>query len=130
MCFSRVSWFTEGMSDIIHIKRLKISTHIGVPNEERAEKQDLCVSVDMVPATNFSDLSDEIDDTVDYYQVSLRVKELAAGGARKLIETFASDISMMVLAEFNVLEVKVNIEKYILPDADYVGVTMVRHRDL
>jgi len=55
--------------DSIVIKRLQISTYIGVPDEERAEAQKLCVTVQMWPEVAFEALKDEIEGGVDYYQV-------------------------------------------------------------
>ena len=114
------------MNDTVRIKRLQISTHIGVPEEERAEAQQLCVSLEMEPKLGFAALNDEIEGGVDYYQVSLRVKELAAEKPRKLIETLAEDVAAMVLAEFAVCVLTVDVEKYILEDTDHVGVTIRR----
>ena len=114
------------MRDLVRIKRLLISTHIGVPDEERAEAQELCVSVLMGPKVKFEDLNDEIEGGVDYYQVSLRIKELAAEKPRKLIETLATDIAEMIMKHFAVVFVEVDVEKYILDDAQHVGVTIRR----
>lgn len=116
------------MEDTVRIKKLLISTHIGVPEEERAEPQELCVSVKMVPQTSFEHLQDDIEKTVDYYQVSLRIKELAAEKPRRLIETLVEEIATMILDEFSVKSVWVDVEKYILSDADHVGVSIVRSR--
>ena len=114
--------------DKVRIKHLLISTHIGVPEEERAEPQQLCVSVVMQPELKFEDLNDEIDHGVDYYQVSLKVKDLAAAKPRKLIETLAIDIAEMILTHFSVAQVVVDVEKYILIDAAHVGVTVTREK--
>ena len=118
------------MHDVVNIHRLLISTHIGVPDEERSEPQELCVSVKMEPRVGFEELEDEIENGVDYYQVGEQIKHLAAIKPRKLIETLAVDIAQMILTEFSVLAVKVDIEKYILTDADYVGVSIYRKNTL
>jgi len=86
------------------------------------------VSIAMTPAISFDQTQDDIEKTVDYYQVSLRVKTLATEKPRKLIETLAQDIADMVLGEFDVQDVAVDIEKYILPDADFVGVSIFRKK--
>lgn len=114
------------MKDTVRVSKLRISTHIGVPDEERASPQELCVSLEMQPHLSFDQLNDEIEGGVDYYQVSLRVQKLAASRPRKLIETLAEDIAQMVLADFAVSSVLVDIEKYILTDAAFVGVSITR----
>lgn len=112
--------------DMVKIRGLELPTYIGVPDDERKDQQVLKVHLDMVPEACFSSLKDEIQGGVDYYQVSLRLKEVALEKPRKLIETLAKDLASVVLTEFSVAKVRVEIEKYILPDTDYVGVEIWR----
>ena len=116
-------------SEIVKIRELEVTTFIGVPDEERADQQMLKVDVDMTPVVRFRELGDEIDGGVDYYQVSLRIKSLAMEHSRKLIETLAEDIATMVLKDFDVSEVRVEIYKYILPDTKSVGVELKRSEE-
>ena len=116
------------MKDTILVKGLELQVHIGVPDEERAQPQILKLHLELVPENGFSGLNDDIEKTVNYYEVSLRVKELAAERPRKLIETLADEISEMILREFPVLELVIEIEKFILPDTDFVGLKMRRTR--
>ncbi len=108
----------------IKIRGLETPTFIVVPDEERAQQQTLKINIDIHPKLSFSELHDEIEGGVDYYQVSLRVKALAMEKPRKLVETLAVDIAQMIKAEFAVKSVCVEIEKYILPDATSVGVKL------
>lgn len=114
------------MKDTILVKGLEVPLHIGVLDEERANPQVLKLHLEMVPSNGFSGLDDDIEKTVNYYEVSLRVKELAADRPRKLIETLGDEICAMILSEFAVLEVTLEIEKFILPDTDFVGLRMQR----
>lgn len=116
------------MKDTILIKRLKVPTYIGVPDEERAEVQELRVSLELVPQNDFRALNDDIALTVNYYDVAQRVKEVAMERPRKLIETLAEELSAVVLGEFAVVQVVVEIEKFILPDADWVGLRIERKK--
>jgi FolB domain-containing protein len=114
--------------DEIEIRRLKVSTHIGVPDEERAAAQDLWISVWMIPSQSFDGLQDKVSNTVDYHEVSLRLAELAAEKPRHLIETLATDVAEMLLGGYALSSVQVKIEKRILPDADFVAVKLRRSR--
>jgi dihydroneopterin aldolase len=112
------------MSDRIIIRGLQLSCHLGVPDEERAEAQTVRAHLTLeVP--RFSK-DDEIEGTVDYKEVADRVVELAAARERKLIETLASDIAEFVLDAFQVDSIRVEIEKFILPETDWVGVVIER----
>jgi phosphoglycolate phosphatase len=114
--------------DLIEIRKLRVSTVIGVPDEERAAAQEVHVSLEMRPLRAFADLGDEVERTVDYGIVAERVKAVAAKGPRKLIETLADDIADTVVREFGVGEVTVTIEKFILADTDCVAVRTTRVR--
>jgi FolB domain-containing protein len=112
--------------DIVKIRGLELPTFIGVPDDERIGQQVLKVNIDMKPEVSFSSLNDEMEGGVDYYQVSLRLKELALAKPRKLIETLAEDLARVILNEFPVSKVRVELEKFILPDTDHVGVEIWR----
>lgn len=114
--------------DQIEISRLRVSTHIGVPDEERAQAQDLWISVWMQPSQDFSALRDDVCNTIDYYRVSIDLAELAAGKPRHLIETLATDVAGHLLSTYPLSSVEVEVEKRILPDADSVSVRIRRER--
>ena len=110
----------------IHIENLWVSTHVGVPDEERAEAQQVAFCLTMVPERAMAGLGDSIDKTVDYFAVSQRVAEVAGEGARKLIETLAEDVAELLLREFALESVEVELRKFILENADYVSVKLER----
>lgn len=114
--------------DEIEIRRLAVSTHIGVPDSERAEAQRVWISIRMRPSQGFGGLRDRVSDTVDYHEVSLRLAELAADKPRHLIETLATDIAGFLLSTYPLQSVEVEVEKKILPNADFVAVKITRAR--
>jgi len=114
--------------DTIEIRRLKVESHIGVPDEERSTPQNLWVSVIMTPSQDFTGLADNIAFTIDYYQVSLQIAEIAAARPRHLIETLATDIANFLLTNYPLTSAGVEVEKRILPSADAVAVKILRER--
>ncbi len=106
------------------IRGLELFTQIGVPAEERAEAQKVRVHLTL-EVNRFSEV-DGIEGTVDYKAVADRVREAAAEKERQLIETLAQDIAALVLGEFEISKVRVEIEKFILPETDWVGVILER----
>ena len=112
--------------DEIEIRRLEVECHIGVPDEERAVPQKLWVTVVMQPSQGFLGLHDKVQNTVDYYEVSLKITELTAKKPRHLIETLATDLAEMLLTSYPLKSVNVEIEKRILPNAEYVAVKVHR----
>ncbi len=116
------------MPDTIEIRRLRVSTFIGVPDEERANPQTVLVTVTMTPGQNFDALADEISRTIDYYAISLEIEALAAVRSRRLIETLATDIANHLLGNHPLAKVAITIEKHILPNTECVAVHIERSR--
>ncbi len=114
--------------DTIEIRRLQVRTHIGVPDEERAETQTLWITVRMVPGQGFEGLADDISRTIDYHAVALEIQSLAASKPRNLIETLAVETANQLLGNHPLASVAVTIEKRILPDTECVAVHIERSR--
>lgn len=114
------------MPDTIEIRRLKVSTHIGVPDEERADAQPLWITARLQPGQGFEGLGDSIDHTIDYQAVAEQLSELAAQRPRHLIETLAVEAADHLLGNHPLREVWIRIEKQILPNTDCVAVEVSR----
>jgi dihydroneopterin aldolase len=115
--------------DCIEIRGLQVATHIGVPEAERVNPQNLLVDLRMQPLRSFAQMPDAITATVDYFAVSQRIVALALDQPRQLIERLADDIATVVLKEFAVDRVEVTVRKFILPNTEYVAVHCVRERN-
>lgn len=114
--------------DTIEIRRLRVSTHIGVPDEERAAAQTLWITLRMIPGQSFNGLGDDIHRTIDYHAVALEIQALAASRSRNLIETLAVEIADRMLVSHPLKSIAVTIEKHILPDTECVAVHVERRR--
>lgn len=112
----------------IEIRRLKVSCHIGVPEEERALPQQLRVSVKLSLSTAFHAMADEISRTLDYAALAGAIQDLASERPRRLIETLAADVASLVMRSPVVTAVEVSVEKFILPDTECVAVHLRRER--
>ena len=97
-----------------------------MPDEERANEQELWISVRMNPSQGFTGLRDDVSNTVDYHRVSIELAELASAKPRHLIETLATDIAEHLLSNYPLASVEVEVEKRILPNADCVTVRIHR----
>ncbi len=117
------------MSDRIRITGLRLVTRIGVPDEERALPQSVAVNVAITLTKSFKGFDDRIEHTIDYYRVAQRLREVAAEGERKLIETLAEDLAAAVIAFDGVCAVTLELEKFILADCDRVSVEITRARE-
>ena len=112
----------------IDICELELMARIGVPNEERATPQRLTVSITLWPLKAFEELEDEIGNAVDYAAVCAGVKKLVSQREDRLLETLAAAIASHLLGSFPVGRVRVELRKFILSDARYTAVALVRER--
>jgi dihydroneopterin aldolase len=112
--------------DKILISNLEVFYHVGVSDEERSKPQRLLVSVEIAHDFNSAIASDNLAETIDYYAVSQRLLKFGEGSHWLLIETLAADIASMVLEEFRTKAVTVEVKKFVIPQASYVGVTLSR----
>lgn len=112
--------------DEIHLSALRLTTHIGVPEEERASSQTLEADVAIRLGVPFEGMNDDIAATIDYAAVAVRLQALAAERPRRLIETLAADMAACVLEEFHAAGVTIELRKRILPQTDNVAVRLVR----
>ncbi|HEV2432212.1 MAG TPA: dihydroneopterin aldolase [Burkholderiales bacterium] len=115
--------------DAIVIRDLRVEALVGIHRRERHVLQTVSIDLEIgVPGTTVF-VSDKVADTIDYEQVALRIRALAASGHFRLVETFADRIAALLVNEFRAPWAKVNVAKVgILANAKYVGVTIERRR--
>ena len=113
--------------DSIVIRDLRIEVLIGIHRRERHVKQTLSLDIEIgLPGTAVF-ASDKVGDTIDYEQVALRIRDLAAVQHYRLVETFADRVATLLTADFGAPWVKLSVAKIgILPNAKFVGVTLER----
>ena len=110
----------------ISIVDLEVFYRVGVPDAERAQPQRLLLTVELESDFTAAAKSDGIADTIDYYAVTQRLLKFGDGREWKLIEKLASDIADTVLKEFKPQSVSVEVKKFIIPQARYVSVSLLR----
>ena len=113
--------------DSILVRDLRVEVLIGIHKRERHVAQIVSVDLDIGLPGEAVFASDRVADTIDYEQVALKIKALAASGHFKLVETFADRIAKLLTEEFKAPWVKVSAAKIgILPNAKFVGVSIER----
>jgi dihydroneopterin aldolase len=115
--------------DCIQLRDLRIEVLIGIHKRERHVKQTVSIDLDIGLPGDTVFASDRVADTIDYEQVSIRIKALCASGHFRLVETLAGRIAALLTGEFRSPWVRVTVSKIgILPNAKLVGVTIERKR--
>jgi dihydroneopterin aldolase len=110
----------------IRIEHLEISARLGVTDEERSHPQRITLNLTIWPSVCFDKLQDEISRTVNYVELGRAAGELVQSRDWKLIETLASELASHLLGKFPVQAVEVEVRKFVLPNTQYVSVTVRR----
>ena len=112
--------------DRIHIEQLEVSTHIGVPEEERRVPQRLTASISFWPYQEAGDLADKIENAINYSDVVEETKNFVRDQSVNLIETLADRLAMHLLKNFRMQRVTIELRKFPFEDAKYVSVSITR----
>ena len=90
----------DGVTDIVSIRDLRVSTVIGVYDWEREIEQALTFSVDMAGDVARAASRDDLRDALDYSAVAHTVKCVVIEGKFQLIETAAERVAQRLIADF------------------------------
>jgi 7,8-dihydroneopterin aldolase/epimerase/oxygenase len=111
--------------DRLHIKDLKVATHIGVYAWEQQILQHLLINI-IIPA-DFSACEDELVNTLDYDKLCQQVSHYVKTNTFRLIETVAEKVAQFIKSEFHIQQVTVSINKpHAIKNAAGVEVTVTR----
>ena len=117
------------MADLIQIKGLHLRTMIGVGKEERRDRQDVMIDIDLHADMRAAGRSDDIRDSVDYRALTKRIIALVESSKFYLVEKLAAEIASLCLEDKRVERARVAVEKPLaLRFARSVGVTVERGR--
>jgi dihydroneopterin aldolase len=97
--------------DIIFIRDLRVDTIVGVYDWERQIKQTLVFDIDMATDIHRAAETDDLQFTVNYHAVSLRVAAYVEAHHTALIETLAENVALLIRTEFNVSWVRLQLTK-------------------
>lgn len=97
--------------DKIFLRELKVDTIIGIWDWERKIRQTIVIDLEMSADIAKAAATDDIEDTLDYKGVAKRVQQFVAESSFQLVETLAERIAGVILDEFNVAWVRVQVHK-------------------
>jgi len=113
--------------DIIYIKDLRIDTIIGIYDWERRVRQTVILDIEMGTDIKKSAQSDAIKDTLNYKAVAKRLISFVEKSNYQLVETLAENIAEILLSEFNVPWLRLQLNKQgAVRDVRDVGVIIER----
>ena len=99
------------MPDRVVLRAVAVEALIGCFEWERQAKRPLLVDLDLACDLRDAAASDRLEDTVDYFGLTKRVRELCAASSFRLIEALAGEIARVCLADPRVLGATVTVRK-------------------
>ena len=110
------------MTPTLSLVDLELLCHIGVPQEERAHPQKLlCTATVPVPNLKKAAQTDDIQDTLNYFNLSQLLRQTAQAKERKLIETLAHDLAQVTFQHFPSPWIEIELKKFILPETRHIS---------
>ncbi len=122
---------SESNPDRILIRELRFRCIVGINPEERRERQDVVVDLDLFADCRAAGASDEMADAVDYKAVKKAVLAMGEASECRLVECLATRIAQVCLGcDERIRGVRVELRKpAALRFARTVGVEITRRRD-
>ncbi len=115
--------------DRILISDLLVRCIIGVRDEERREKQDVLINLELSADLGKAGKSDRLEDSVDYSAVKKRIVAMAENSRFNLVEALAEAVADICLEYPAIARAQVRVEKTTaLRFAKSVGVEITRER--
>lgn len=115
--------------DKIFIRDLLLRCIVGIYPDERENKQDVIINIELSCDLSKAAVSDQIEDTINYKSLKKEIIDLVENSAFLLIERMAGEIASLCLAHSGVLQVRVTVDKPgALRFARSVAVEIVRMR--
>ena len=115
--------------DRILISDLLVRCIIGVNEDERREKQDVLINLEISTDLGKAGKSDRFEDALDYRDLKKRIMAMVENSRFYLVEALAEAVASLCLEHQAVLQAQVRVEKPLaLRFARSVGVEITRSR--
>jgi len=110
------------MAPTLSIVDLELLCHLGVPPGERAKPQKLlCTAIFPVADFKKAAQTDNLEHTVNYFDLSQLLRKTAQSKERKLIETLAHDLAQTAFTHFPIPWIDLELKKFILPETRHIS---------
>ena len=113
------------MSDQIILNGIKTNCIIGINLDERESKQEIIIN--LVIFHDFSQLNDEIENTINYSAVYNFIKKFVENSKFYLIETLGNELADRLIQEFEINQLEIEVIKpLVFENGETVSVKLKR----
>jgi dihydroneopterin aldolase len=100
----------------LRLRGIRVHSHMGVSDAERARPQELVVAVDLELSAALYPAADELERANDYAEIVRAADEGARQQPYRLLETFALDVARRLVTLWPAAErVRVSVTKAVVP---------------
>jgi len=120
------------LTDRIDVEGIEVYARHGVLPSEQEKAQVFRIDFSVFTDLSAAGASDDLDDTLDYSELAVEVREVVGSESHKLIETVAARVADVLMAHERVDACRVTIHKPSAPIEvafDDVSVTIERARE-
>jgi dihydroneopterin aldolase len=96
---------------LIRIKNLKIKTILGIHDWEKTIDRQIIINAEIETDFEESLKSDNIADTIDYDNLTTKIKKLIAEKKFKLVEKMAAEVINIIMEDKRIKKCKLEIDK-------------------
>jgi D-erythro-7,8-dihydroneopterin triphosphate epimerase len=96
---------------VICIKNLRVSSILGVYEEERRKERDIIINVRLKYSAGDALRTDALEDALDYKQVRDRIVNFVTGTQFKLIEKLADGIVQELIRDARITQLHLEVDK-------------------
>ncbi len=107
---------------------LELHYRIGISEAERAWPQRLLVTIEMETDIAAAVKSDDIRDTINYFDVAQMLFKWGKKREWNLIEKLVDEMADLILKKFQPASVTIELKKFPLPESKYISITLTKHR--
>jgi dihydroneopterin aldolase len=113
--------------DKVSLKNLQAFCKLGIYDSERILGQSININIDLFFDLSIAGKSNKVEDSINYVDVSLTLRELAQSKEFLLIENLAEEMCKALFNKFSILEaVNLEITKSIVNADQFTGTPVVR----
>lgn len=117
------------MKDKVFIKNLVLPCTIGVTKEERKEKQNVVIDVEVFCDLSLAGVTDELNKSINYAEIQEKITVAVTGGEFKLLENLAQTAASLILKNPLASQVTVAVKKEKYGKTPQMGIEITRDRN-
>ncbi len=117
------------VKDKIFVKNLIVPCRVGVTKEERKERQNIVIDIDIFSDLSLAGATEDLNNSIDYAEIQEKVTAVVTNGEFKLLESLAQAVALLILKNPLTFQVTVAVKKEKYGQKPAMGIEITRDRN-